>query len=66
LGPRVRAKDRRQRALAVVAGMIGGVVLARGTVKSDAHLSDEILDSVRAALADAGGERKHRVRALPE
>jgi len=66
LGPRVPAKDRRRRALAVVAGMVGGLVLARGTVKSDAHLSDEILDSVRAALADAGGVRKRLAGALPD
>jgi TetR/AcrR family transcriptional repressor of nem operon len=50
--------DRHQRALAIVAAMIGGVAAARATAKASPALSDDILAAVRRLLGDAGGEAK--------
>jgi TetR/AcrR family transcriptional repressor of nem operon len=57
LGAGIPPKERRRRALTIVAGMVGAVVLARGTAKPDARLSDEILTAVRAVLGEIGAER---------
>ncbi len=43
-------EDVRDRALAIVASTIGGVAVARATMKSNPQLSDRILKSVRRAL----------------
>lgn len=48
----------RQRALAIVTGMIGGVAVARATAKADPELSDEILAAMRSILGEIGGERR--------
>ena len=47
------ASDRRQRALAITAAMIGGVAAARATAKANPALSDDILVAVRRLLADS-------------
>jgi TetR/AcrR family transcriptional repressor of nem operon len=43
-------EQKRQRALTLVAAMIGGVAVARSTMKADLALSDEILSAVRAVM----------------
>jgi TetR/AcrR family transcriptional repressor of nem operon len=55
LGDTGDAADRRQRALAIVAAMIGGVAVARATAKSSPQLSDEVLTAARRVLGDVGG-----------
>ena len=47
---------RHDRALAIVAAMIGGVAVARATAKSRPDLSAEILAVMRRTLGDLGGE----------
>jgi TetR/AcrR family transcriptional repressor of nem operon len=54
------AADRHQRALAIVAAMIGGVAAARATAKASPALSEDILVAVRELLGQAGGEAKPR------
>lgn len=41
----------RDRAIAALAAMVGGLILARATVSTDPELSDRILRSVRAGIA---------------
>ena len=53
--PAVRA-DNHQRALAVMAALIGGVAAARAVAKSDSRLSNEILRAVRRMVGEVGGE----------
>jgi TetR/AcrR family transcriptional repressor of nem operon len=48
--------DKRQRALAIMAAMIGGVAASRAVAKADPKLSNQILRAVRQIVADAGGE----------
>jgi TetR/AcrR family transcriptional regulator, transcriptional repressor for nem operon len=57
LGDGGSAADRRQRALAVVAAMIGGIAAARATAKADPALSDDILVSLRRVLDELGGAK---------
>src|SRR5262249_55454068 len=54
LGDGGSAADRRQRALAVVAAMIGGIAAARATAMTDPALSDDILVSLRRVLGELG------------
>jgi TetR/AcrR family transcriptional regulator, transcriptional repressor for nem operon len=48
--------DSHQRALALVAAMIGGVATARAVAKADPKLSHQILRAVRQVVAEVGGE----------
>ncbi len=56
------ATDRRQRALAIVAAMIGGLAAARATAKANPALSDDILVAVRRVLGELGAETKPRAK----
>ena len=56
------AAERRQRALAITAAMIGGVAAARATAKASPALSDDILVAMRRLLDDVGGEAKPRAK----
>jgi TetR/AcrR family transcriptional repressor of nem operon len=56
------ATERRQRALAITAAMIGGVAAARATAKASPALSDDILVAVRRLLAEVGAETKPRAK----
>jgi TetR/AcrR family transcriptional repressor of nem operon len=47
---RLEGDDRRQRALGMMAALIGGVAVARSTVKADRALSDEVLRAVRVMM----------------
>ena len=58
LGKSQSTASTRQRALAIVTGLIGGVAVARATAKADPELSDEILAAVRSILGEIGGERR--------
>jgi TetR/AcrR family transcriptional repressor of nem operon len=46
----------RQRALAMMAAMIGGVAAARAVAKADSKLSNEILRAVRRVIGEVGGQ----------
>jgi TetR/AcrR family transcriptional regulator, transcriptional repressor for nem operon len=48
---------RHQRALVIVAAMIGGVAVARATAKSRRDLSTDVLAALRRVLGEVGGER---------
>ena len=48
--------DSRQRALAMMAAMIGGVAASRAVAKTDPKLSDQILRAVRQIVGEVGGE----------
>jgi TetR/AcrR family transcriptional repressor of nem operon len=48
--------DKRQRALAIMAAMIGGVGASRAVAKADPKLSNQILRAVRQIVAEVGGE----------
>jgi TetR/AcrR family transcriptional repressor of nem operon len=48
--------DSRQRALAMMAAMIGGVAASRAVAKADPKLSDQILRAVRQIVGEVGGE----------
>jgi TetR/AcrR family transcriptional repressor of nem operon len=48
--------DTRQRALAIMAAMIGGVAASRAVAKADPKLSDQILRAVRQIVGEVGGE----------
>jgi TetR/AcrR family transcriptional repressor of nem operon len=48
--------DSRQRALAMLAAMIGGVAASRAVAKVDPKLSDQILRAVRQIVGEVGGE----------
>jgi len=56
------AVDRHQRALAIVAAMVGGVAAARATAKANPALSEDILVAVRRLLVHAAGEVKPGTR----
>jgi TetR/AcrR family transcriptional regulator, transcriptional repressor for nem operon len=49
--------DNRQRALAMLAAMIGGVAASRAVAKADPKLSNEILQAVRRIVGEVGGEK---------
>jgi TetR/AcrR family transcriptional repressor of nem operon len=51
----VKADDR-QRALAMMAAMIGGVAASRAVAKADPKLSNQILRAVRQMVGEVGGE----------
>src|SRR5882724_2428109 len=51
----VRAENR-QRALSMMAAMIGGVAASRAVAKTDPRLSNEILRAVRRIVGEVGGE----------
>jgi TetR/AcrR family transcriptional repressor of nem operon len=59
--PRIGASplkaDDRQRALAMVAAMIGGVAASRAVAKADPKLSDQMLRAVRRIVGEVGGEQ---------
>jgi len=48
--------ENRQRALAMMAAMIGGVAASRAVAKADPKLSNEILRAVRRIAGELGGE----------
>jgi TetR/AcrR family transcriptional repressor of nem operon len=48
--------DAHQRALAMMAAMIGGIAAARAVAKADPKLSSQILRAVRLVVAEVGGE----------
>jgi TetR/AcrR family transcriptional repressor of nem operon len=54
----------RQRALAMMAAMIGGVAASRAVAKTDPKLSNEILQAIRRIVGEVGGEegRVHGTR----
>jgi TetR/AcrR family transcriptional repressor of nem operon len=54
--------QRRQRALAITAAMIGGIVAARATAKANPALSDDILVAVRRLLDEVGAAAKPRAK----
>lgn len=56
--PAVRA-EKHQRALAVMAAIMGGVAASRAVAKVDSRLSNEILRAVRRMVGEVGGEKGH-------
>ena len=52
------AVERRQRALAITAAMIGGVAAARATAKASPALSDDILVAMRRVFDEVGTDAK--------
>ena len=48
--------ETRQRALAMMAAMIGGVAVSRAVAKADPKLSNQILRAVRRIVGEVGGE----------
>ncbi len=56
LGASPGKADKRQRALAMMAAMIGGVAAARAVDKADPKLSNQILRAVRQIVGEVGGE----------
>ena len=48
--------EKRQRALAIMAAMIGGVAASRAVAKADPKLSNQILVAVRQIVGEVGGE----------
>jgi TetR/AcrR family transcriptional repressor of nem operon len=48
--------ENRQRALAMIASMIGGVAASRAVAKTDPKLSNEILRAVRRIVGEVAGE----------
>ena len=70
LGSSVVSADARQRALAMMAAMIGGVAASRAVAKVDLDLSNEILLAVRQVVGElaggkagsAAGRRRGRAR----
>jgi len=57
--------EKHQRALAVMAAIMGGVAASRAVAKVDSRLSSEILRAVRRMVGEVGGEEGH-VDAAPE
>jgi TetR/AcrR family transcriptional regulator, transcriptional repressor for nem operon len=53
--------DKHQRALAMMAAMVGGVAASRAVAKADPKLSNQILRAVRQIVAEVGGEEGVRV-----
>jgi TetR/AcrR family transcriptional repressor of nem operon len=47
--------ENRQRALAMMAAMIGGVAASRAVAKTDPKLSNQILRAVRRIVGEVGG-----------
>jgi TetR/AcrR family transcriptional repressor of nem operon len=58
LGASPVTAENRQRALAMMAAMIGGVAAARAVAKADSRLSSEILRAVRQIVGELGGEER--------
>ena len=56
LGASTLEGDKRQRAQAMMAAMIGGVAASRAIVKVDPKLSNQILRAVRQIVGEIGGE----------
>jgi TetR/AcrR family transcriptional repressor of nem operon len=50
--------EKRQRALAMMAAMIGGIAASRAVAKADPKLSNEILRAVRRIVGEIGGEEE--------
>ena len=69
LGASAVNADERQRALAIMAAMIGGVAASRAVAKVDPKLSNQILRAVRQVVGEVAGEKarvdgaRERVRA---
>src|ERR1700675_5101830 len=57
LGAAAVNADRHQRALAMMAAMIGGVAASRAVAKADPKLSAQILRAVRQVVGEVGGEK---------
>lgn len=55
LGASAVSADRRQRALAIMAAMIGGVAASRAAAKVDPKLSNQILRAVRQIVGEVAG-----------
>jgi TetR/AcrR family transcriptional repressor of nem operon len=53
--------DKRQRALAMMAAMIGGIAASRAIAKADPKLSNQILQAVRQIVGEVGGEGARRL-----
>jgi TetR/AcrR family transcriptional repressor of nem operon len=62
LGASPAKAENRQRALAMMAAMIGGVAASRAVAKADPMLSNEILRAVRQVVGELGGEKRLVVR----
>jgi TetR/AcrR family transcriptional repressor of nem operon len=58
LGDTGSKADAHQRALMLVAAMIGGVAVSRALAKSHPEAADEVLAAVRQVLGEVGGEAK--------
>ena len=56
LGTPAARAEKHQRALAVMAALIGGVAASRAVAKADSRLSTEILQAVRRIVGAVGGE----------
>jgi TetR/AcrR family transcriptional repressor of nem operon len=56
LGTSVVGAEKHQRALAVMAAIMGGVAASRAVAKADSRLSNEILRAVRQIVGEIGGE----------
>ena len=56
LGASPLAADKRQRAQAMMAAMIGGVAASRAVAKADPKLSNQILRAVRLIVGELAGE----------
>jgi TetR/AcrR family transcriptional regulator, transcriptional repressor for nem operon len=56
LGASAVKADKRQRALAIMAAMMGGVAASRAVAKADPRLSNQILRAVRQIVAEVAGE----------
>jgi len=66
LGESAVKADNRQRALAIMAAMIGGVAASRAVAKADPNLSSQILRAVRQIVGEVSGEgRPHGARGKP-
>ena len=62
LEPSIAEADRRRLALAATAAEIGALAISRAVAKANPSLSDEVLEAVRAAFADAHEVAKTRTR----
>ena len=58
LGASAVKADKRQRALTIMAAMIGGVAASRAVAKADPKLSNQILRAVRQIVGQLGGEER--------
>lgn len=65
LGASNSKREDHQRALTIVAAMVGSIALARATAKSRPELSDDILVAVRRVLGDLGGAARKPGKARP-